>query len=89
MPDGEIYTVRVPAGTQPGDILRERGKGMPHVRTGRRGELVVLVNVTVPKELNEEEHAALETLRSLQKDGARVLSEKDDDNLFTRLKQAF
>jgi len=28
-------------------------------------------------------------LRSLQKDGARVLSEKDDDNLFTRLKQAF
>lgn len=89
MPDGEIYTVRVPAGTQPGDILRERGKGMPHVRTGRRGELVVLVNVTVPKELNEEEHAALETLRSLQKDGAQVLSEKDDDNLFTRLKQAF
>ena len=89
MPDGEVYTVRIPAGTQPGAVRREHGKGMPNVRTGRRGNLVVFVNVTIPKDLDDEETAALQTLRRLQKDGARVLSEDDDDNLFSRLKQAF
>lgn len=89
MPDGEICTVRIPAGTQPGTVRREHGKGMPNVRSGRRGNLVVLVNVTIPKELDEEETAALQRLRNLQKDGARVLSDDDDDNLFSRLKQAF
>ena len=59
------------------------------MRTGRRGNLVVLVNVTIPKDLDEEETAALQTLRRLQKGGARVLSDDDDDNLFSRLKQAF
>ena len=89
MPDGEVHTVRIPAGTQPGAVRREHGKGMPNVRTGRRGNLVVLVNVTIPKDLDEEETAALQTLRRLQKGGARVLSDDDDDNLFSRLKQAF
>lgn len=89
MPNGDTHTVKIPAGTQPGEVRRDRGQGMPNVRTGRRGDLAVLVNVTVPKELSEEEHATLQAFRRLQKDGARVLSEGDDDTLFSRLKQAF
>jgi molecular chaperone DnaJ len=60
--------LRLPAGTQPGEQLHLRNKGMPDVRGGRRGDLVVQVMVEVPKsltarqekllrELAEEEHA--------------------------------
>jgi molecular chaperone DnaJ len=56
--DGAV-TVRVPAGTPSGRILRVRGKGVPS-RNGRVGDLLVTVDVTVPKTLSEEARAALE-----------------------------
>lgn len=48
-------TMRVPAGTQPGTVLRVRGKGIPRRRLGGRGDQLVEIQVEVPTELNERQ----------------------------------
>ncbi len=54
--------IEIKPGTQPGTELRLRGRGVPHLRrTGSRGDLHVLVRVTVPTKLTKEARAALET----------------------------
>src|SRR3954465_7008991 len=53
--DGEVGG-EVPAGTQPGEMFTVRGHGMPRLRrSGRRGDLRVVVNVVVPRRLNREQ----------------------------------
>ncbi len=52
-------TVRVPPGTPSGRTLRVRGKGVPR-RDGTSGDLLVTVDVTIPKELSETAREALE-----------------------------
>lgn len=56
--DGAV-TLRIPAGTPSGRTLRVRGKGVTR-RDGRAGDLLVTVEVTVPRNLNDEARAALE-----------------------------
>ncbi len=56
--DGTV-TVRVPPGTPGGRILRVRGKGVPR-RDGTPGDLLVTVDVTIPKDLPEGARKALE-----------------------------
>jgi molecular chaperone DnaJ len=60
--DGEAV-VSVPAGTQPDTVLRLRGKGLPRMGGGERGDLNVRVQVHVPEALSEEARAALERLK--------------------------
>ena len=56
-------SIDVPAGTQPGEILVLRGKGMPGLRrAGRLGDLRVVVNVVIPRRLNSEQRELLERL---------------------------
>jgi molecular chaperone DnaJ len=57
--DGSV-TVRVPAGTPSGRTLRVRGKGVPR-RDGNPGDLLVTVDVVVPKDLPESARQALQT----------------------------
>jgi molecular chaperone DnaJ len=57
----ESVTVKVPAGSQNGDTLTVRGSGMPRQRGGH-GDLVVHVNVTVPRKLSKEQRKLLEQL---------------------------
>jgi molecular chaperone DnaJ len=56
--DGSPVTVKVPAGTASGRTLRVRGKGVLR-RDGSRGDLLVTVEVTVPKDLSDEARDAL------------------------------
>lgn len=52
--------LRVGAGTQPGSVLRIKGKGIPH-RTGLgRGDQLVEISIEVPTSLNERQRALLE-----------------------------
>ena len=51
--------VKIPAGTQPGTTLRLRGKGLPEMRSGRRGDLLVTVTIDVPRKLNAEQKRLL------------------------------
>ncbi len=63
---GEKYTVKIPAGTQFGDLLRIRGGGLPDIHTGRRGDLLLQIIVVVPERLTREQKAALEKLLSTE-----------------------
>ncbi|TML23285.1 MAG: molecular chaperone DnaJ [Actinobacteria bacterium] len=56
--DGSV-TVRVPPGTPSGRVLRVRGRGVPR-RDGSTGDLLVTVEVTIPKDLPESARKALE-----------------------------
>lgn len=56
--------VKIDAGTQPGKILRLRGKGVPDVNGYGKGDLLVKVNVWVPKDVNKEEKKILEKLKT-------------------------
>ena len=71
------------AGTQTGSVYRMRGKGMPAVRGGARGDHLVSVHVTVPTKLNRRERELLEEF-------ARSGDDADDDrSFFDRVKDAF
>ncbi len=57
--------LRIPAGTESGTIFRLRGKGLPDLQRGGRGNEHVRVDVEVPKEVSGREQELLEELRSL------------------------
>ena len=54
--------LRIHPGTQPGQILRVKGGGMPRMDGYGRGDLRVRVNVVVPKKLTQHQRALLEEL---------------------------
>ena len=54
--------VEIAAGTQPGETITLRGRGMPALRGGRPGDLRVVVNVAIPRQLTREQHQLLERL---------------------------
>ena len=55
--------VKVPAGTQPDQILRIKSKGMPVLNTSRFGDLFVMVKIEVPKKVSRKERDMWESLR--------------------------
>ena len=59
--DGKVK-VKIESGTQPGKVLRLRGKGLPNVNGYGTGDLLVNVSVYVPETLNKEEKKALEEM---------------------------
>lgn len=62
--DGPVE-IAIPAGTQNGQSFRLRGRGMPDVRGGRRGDQYVVTQVLVPKDLNPEQKALLRKVGGL------------------------
>ncbi len=59
--DGTVM-MDVPAGTQPGQQFRLRGKGVPDVRTGVRGDQIVTMRVVMPTELTSRQRELFEEL---------------------------
>jgi molecular chaperone DnaJ len=55
-------TLKVPAGTQPSTTMRVRGRGVPASGKNAAGDLLVTVNVTIPKKLNKEQRTLVEKL---------------------------
>jgi molecular chaperone DnaJ len=56
----------VPGGTQTGDVFRLKQHGMPDPRVVGLGDLLVQVNVEVPKKVSEEEERLLRQLSELE-----------------------
>lgn len=54
-----IAEVSIPAGTQHGEMFRVGGAGLPNLRSGRRGDLVVIAQLVVPRKLNEAQKKLL------------------------------
>jgi len=59
--DGKLK-VKVPEGVSFGEVLRVRGKGVPMTRN-ERGDLLIRVNIDIPKKLSKKAKEALEDLR--------------------------
>jgi molecular chaperone DnaJ len=70
--------LRIHPGTQPGQILRVKGKGMPRIGGYGRGDLRVRVNVVVPEKLTQRQRALLEELakeldQNVQQKGEKLM----------------
>ena len=52
----------IPAGTQPGKVFKLRARGVPRLQRSGRGDQLVIVNVTIPQRLTEEQHAHFASL---------------------------
>jgi molecular chaperone DnaJ len=83
--EGKMLTQTVARGTQSGDQVRIHGKGMPHVRTGRRGDLVVHLRVVTPSNLTKRQEELLRELAVL--DGQNVAPERK--SFLDRVRQFF
>jgi molecular chaperone DnaJ len=76
--------VHVRPGTQPGETIELRGRGMPVLRRpGRRGDLRVVVNVVIPRKLSEQQRGLFEQLASSMTDS----NLKSDESVFAKLKR--
>jgi molecular chaperone DnaJ len=79
--------VEVAAGTQPGAVVTLRGRGMPTIGRGRRGDQRVVLNVVIPRNLSGRQRELLEELRASLTD--ENLREPAPESLVGKLKRAF
>lgn len=77
--------INTEAGIQPGKILRLRGKGLPNYGSSRVGDLLVRVNVFIPKNITREEKKTIEKL----KDSDSFSAQKVNKTLFDKMKENF
>ena len=85
--DGD-YKIKIDAGTQSGEVVRLRGRGLPSVNGyGGTGDLYVKIAVWIPKKLNKEEKAVIESLRN--NESFQPNPSKEDKSFFDRLKDLF
>jgi molecular chaperone DnaJ len=79
--------IKIEPGTQPGKILRLRGKGLPEVNGYGRGDLLVNVNVWIPKTVSKDEMKIFEKFRD--SDSFTPNPDKNDKGFFERMKGYF
>ena len=80
----EVIEVNVPPGLQPGDTIKVKGKGMPSLDGGRRGDLLVRPRVSIPKDLSPRERELLEEIASLRQE---KVSPHGGKGFFSRVKE--
>lgn len=79
--------IKIEPGTQPGKILRLRGKGLPDVNGYGKGDLLVNVNVWIPKNLPKEEARLIEKFK--ESESFKPNPDKNDKGFFERMKGYF
>lgn len=65
-PDGPI-SLKVPAGSQPGKLLKVKGRGAPKLKGGGKGDLLARVRLEVPQKVSKKERELLEQLRKVSR----------------------
>ena len=82
------YKIKVEPGTQSGTVVRLRNKGLPTVNGyGGTGDMYVKIAVWIPKKLEKDEKAVIESLRG--KESFTPNPTKEDKNFFDKLKGLF
>ena len=82
--DGD-YKLKIPEGTQSGTVLRLRGKGLPSIRGGGKGDLHVQVRLQTPTRLNKRQRELLAELG-----GTSTIENKPEPrSLFEKVKEIF
>ncbi|MBR0552135.1 molecular chaperone DnaJ [Stakelama marina] len=64
--DGEEHVIKIPAGTQSGREVRKRGAGMPVLQGRGRGDMVVHLEVEMPRKLSAKQRELLEAFRETE-----------------------
>lgn len=72
--------VEIPAGTQPNQILRLKGRGIKDMRKGTPGDQYIHIQIKTPSKLTKEQKKLLEEYRK---------SEGKDESIFEKFKKAF
>lgn len=88
--DGEPITVKIPAGSQPGQQIHLAGAGMPVLRgEDRHGDLIAHVDVKIPTNLDTHSREVLEKLRDHRDDTSEIHHEGESESVFDRIKSRF
>jgi molecular chaperone DnaJ len=82
--DGDIE-LRLPSGTQPGDVKVFRNRGVPVLQSYGRGDLKVIVNVSVPRHLDKGQRELLQSFEELTTDE----NYQPDEGFLDKLRAAF
>jgi molecular chaperone DnaJ len=75
-------------GTQPGTVVRMRGQGLPSLQSKRRGDLHVVINVLVPRNLNDDQRDLLQRF-ARSANGENYPADGEGGGLFERIRDAF
>ena len=84
--DGKVR-IKIAPGTHAGKVLRLRGKGLPDVNSGHRGDIMVVVDITIPDELTKEERKIVEQLA--EQPNFKRAEKVENQNIFERMKNFF
>jgi molecular chaperone DnaJ len=85
--DGKEISLKIPAGTQSGRIIRLRGEGVPFLREHGRGDLQVHVKVRTPVDLTEEQKKLLRQLGATF--GSSTNTPAENKSFFDKVKDVF
>ncbi len=72
----EPTAIKIPPGTQAGEVIRVKGKGMPRFRGYGRGDLLVRVGITVPEKVTAKQRELLEQLSNEFGEGSQLRGRK-------------
>jgi molecular chaperone DnaJ len=78
-------SLEIIAGTQPGDVLRMAGKGIPHLGGNGRGDQLVQIDVWVPTRLSAEERSHVEELA----ESKNLAPPEGDRGFWRKMREAF
>jgi molecular chaperone DnaJ len=84
--DGKVR-VKIAPGTQSGKVLRLRGKGLPILNGYGSGDMLVNVNVWIPKKVNKKEEELLQQLA--QSDNFKPNPTAEEKSFFSKIKDYF
>ena len=79
--------IKIKPGTQPGEIFRLKGKGLPHLNAYGRGDELIYVNVWTPKSLTSEEEKILQSLK--EHHNFKPQHNKSEKSFFEKMKDYF
>ena len=79
--------IKIAPGTHSGKVLRLRGKGLPDVNGYGKGDILVVVDITIPTSLTSEEKELVKKLAD--KPHFKEAESVDKQNIFERMKSFF
>lgn len=62
--DNKQLDINIPPGTQPDTVMSCSGEGLPHMRSGKRGNLLIRIKVDIPKNLSKEQLNRIENIKN-------------------------